>query len=114
MTEAENGGGEEPADEAVPAAVRQARQASAGERVPMEALRRLTVRAELIAGLETPSDDEPLRLEVQVERLQAGLKGRGDEEEPRALAELWCRLGPKNADAAPLRERFFAALTKPL
>jgi DNA repair protein SbcC/Rad50 len=113
MTLAESGAGTEPGAGAIAAAVREARRASAAETMPIDALRRLTVRAELIAGLESPAEDESLRLEVQVERLQAGLKGQGVDEEPRALAEQWCRLGPKNAEVAPLRERFFAALLGP-
>jgi hypothetical protein len=79
--------------------------------VSREALRRLTVRAELAAGLDSPPDDEALRLEVQVQRLQDGLAGGGAADDVRTLAEAWCRLGPKGADAAGLRERFFGALT---
>ena len=74
-----------------------------------DALRRLTVQAELAAGLESPAEDQPLRLEVQVQRLQAGLSG-GREESAEAMAAAWCRLGPKDAAAASLRERFFEAL----
>ncbi|MDZ7670688.1 MAG: DUF349 domain-containing protein [Gammaproteobacteria bacterium] len=99
------------ADQAVSEDVAAARRRSAGQAVPLEALRRLTVRAELAAGRESPAEDEALRLEVQVERLQAGLSGAGrGEEKPDALADEWCRLGPKDAAAAPLRERFFDAL----
>ena len=95
----------------VPAQVQQARAACAGGPVPAEALRRLTVKAELVAGRESPASDEQLRLQVQVERLQAGLAGRDAAEEPQALAQQWCELGPKDAAVAPLRERFFSALT---
>jgi hypothetical protein len=90
----------------------EARLASVGQEVPRRTAQRLAVRAELAAGCESRAEDEPLRLEVQVERLQAGLSGGGSDESPRALAEAWCRLGPKDADLAPWRERLFAALTK--
>ncbi len=93
----------------------EARLAAAGEPPPREDARRLAVKAELAAGLGSPAEDEPLRLEVQVERLQAGLSG-GDNgaEDPRALAEAWCRLGPKDDAFTGLRERLFAALTSML
>jgi hypothetical protein len=99
-----------PVPDGLPAAVAEARAAASGDPVAPEQLRRLTVRAELAAGLDSPAADEALRLEVQVERLQAGLSGGGSEESAGALAEAWCRLGPKDAAAAPLRDRFFAAL----
>jgi DNA repair protein SbcC/Rad50 len=116
MTDAEATGSAAGSDELtnaapVPAAVRQARLACAGQPVPLDALRRLTVRAELAAGRESPAADGPLRLQVQVERLQAGLAGNGAAEEPLAMAQQWCSTGPKDAAVAPLRERFFAALT---
>jgi hypothetical protein len=80
------------------------------EPVPLDALRRLTLRVEQAAGVAPPPEDESLRLEVQVERLRAGLGG-GDDESPLQLAERWCALGPKDARVDPLRERFFAALS---
>lgn len=89
----------------------EARLASARQDVPRDAARRLVVKAELAAGLDSPAEDEPLRLEVQVERLQAGLSGGRDDEGPGALAEAWCRLGPKDDGLAPLRDRLFAAAT---
>jgi hypothetical protein len=89
----------------------EARLACTGQDVPLLAARRLAVKAELAAGRDSPREDEPLRLEVQVERLQAGLSGSAASEDPYALAVSWCRLGPKNADLTPMRERLFAALT---
>jgi len=77
--------------------------------VPLDALRRLTLRAEQGAGIAAPPEDEALRLEVQVERLRGGLQGTEDES-PLALAERWCGLGPKDESADALRTRFFAAL----
>ncbi len=89
----------------------EARRAQAAGDVPTADARRLAVKAELAAGLASPPEDEPLRLEVQVERLQAGLTGGGDREDPYTLAEDWCRLGPKDDTLTPFRERVFSALT---
>lgn len=89
-----------------------ARRAGAGQDAPFEAARRLTIKAELAAGRESAPEDEPLRLEVQVERLQAGLSGGAASEDAFALAADWCRLGPKDDRFAPLRERVFAALVE--
>jgi hypothetical protein len=86
-------------------------RADAGEPTGGDVLRRLAVQAELAAGIGSPAEDEALRLEVQVERLQAGLSGGGSEESPEAMAAAWCRLGPKDAAADALRNRFFAALS---
>ncbi|HEX7034976.1 MAG TPA: DUF349 domain-containing protein [Pseudomonadales bacterium] len=86
------------------------RRGRAGEPAPLDAARRLTIKAELAAGRESASEDETLRLEVQVERLQAGLTGAASGEDPFTLAADWCRLGPKDERFAPLRERLFAAL----
>lgn len=80
-----------------------------GDAVPLDALRRLTLRAEQAAGIAAPPEDEALRLEVQVERLRGGLQGTEDET-PLALAERWCGLGPKDAGVDGLRARFFEAL----
>jgi hypothetical protein len=77
--------------------------------VPFAALARLTIQAELRAGLESPPADAALRMEVQVGRLREGLAGSRDES-PLALAHAWCALGPKDDSVNPLRERFFAAL----
>jgi DNA repair protein SbcC/Rad50 len=107
-------GPEDAADQPVSDAVAAARHSCAGEPVPLDALRRLTVRAELAAGRESPAADEALRLEVQVERLQAGLSGGAQESagasQVWSLADDWCRLGPKDDSVTALRERFFAAL----
>jgi exonuclease SbcC len=86
-----------------------ARIGSAHAPVPEDALRRMTLRAEQAAGIAPPAEDEPLRLEVQVERLRAGLAGAAGEP-PLQLAERWCTIGPKDASIEPLRIRFFAAL----
>jgi len=77
--------------------------------VPLDQLRRLTLRAEQAAGIAPPAEDESLRLEVQVQRLRDGLAGAEDES-PLQLAERWCGMGPKDDGVDALRTRFFAAL----
>ena len=72
----------------------------------------MTVHAELAAGMDSPADDEALRLQLQVERLNAGFSGSAETSDPLTLARHWNRMGAKPAAAAPLRDRFFAALLK--
>ncbi len=86
-------------------------RAAEGEE-PLPALRRLTVEAELLAGVESPPGDRQLRLEVQVDALNQSMGRRAAEKEPREFAEAWCRLGPKSEASDVLRERFFSALLR--
>ena len=79
---------------------------------PVQALHRLTLEAELLAGIESPPADRQLRLEVQVDALNQSMGRRAAEKEPPELAETWCRLGPKGEASGALRERFFSALLK--
>ncbi len=78
----------------------------------VEQLRTMTVQAELAAGLESPADDETLRLQLQVERLNAGFSGSAETSDPLTLARRWNDMGVKSEAVAPLRDRFFAALVK--
>lgn len=122
MARAEQQGAAAAGDDApLPDAVVKARLAAAAGTVPLTRLHRLTVRAELAAALDSPPADEPLRLELQVERLQAGLGGgkggRGASPGPSAndlpsLLHAWCELGPKDPAVDALRERFFTALER--
>ena len=76
-----------------------------------EALRRATVEAEVGAGVESPESEQPLRLEVQMERLQAGMGAReraGVDVD--GLLERWCRHAAGLDGGSDLRARFFAAL----
>ena len=76
-----------------------------------EALRRATVEAEIGAGVESPASDQPLRLEVQMERLQAGMGTReraGVDVD--GLLDRWCRHAAGLDGGSELRARFFAAL----
>lgn len=79
---------------------------------PGQALHRLTLEAELLAGIESPPADRQLRLEVQVDALNQSMGRRAADKEPRELAEAWCRLGPKSEVSDGLRERFFHAVLK--
>ena len=97
-------------DIAPPAPVFETRTAGTDE--PLPALHRLTLEAELLAGVESPPGDRQLRLEVQVDALNQSMGKRAAEKEPRELAEAWCLLGPKGDASDPLRERFFSALLK--
>ncbi len=85
-------------------------QRPASGQEPLETLHRLTLEAELLAGVESPPEDRQLRLEVQVEALNQSMGKRIAEKEPRELAEAWCELGPKTAASNVLRERFFTAV----
>ncbi|HEX6571245.1 MAG TPA: DUF349 domain-containing protein, partial [Steroidobacteraceae bacterium] len=61
-----------------------------------EALRKLCVRAELAAGLDSPPEDLELRREHQMRRLVASM-GRGERPGPGELDDLaleWLRVGP--------------------
>ena len=93
-----------------PAPLFQERTANGDE--PVSALRRLALEAELLAGVESPPEDRPLRMELQVEALNRSMGRRAAERDPKELAEAWCRLGPKGAASDGLRERFFQALAK--
>ena len=76
-----------------------------------QALRRATVEAEIGAGVESPEGDQPLRLEAQMERLQAGMgtRERAGVDVDRLLAH-WCRHAAGLDGESDLRTRFFPAL----
>ena len=76
------------------------------------ALHQLTLRAEIHAGLESPATEAQERLQAQAAMLQDRM-GQGIEPKaPLAMAQEWCRIGPKTAACDTLRERFFNALLK--
>ncbi len=76
--------------------------------VSVENLTRLTIEAEIAADLESAESD--LRMQIQVEMMNAGRGRQALDATPEDLAARWCQLGPKNTDADPLRDRFFIAL----
>jgi len=75
----------------------------------------LCVRAEIVAGVDSPAEDRGLRMDLQVRRLAQGmtegLKQR-PQDEARALHLEWLAVGPVPADAAALEERFRAAVAQ--
>ncbi|MYE80783.1 MAG: DUF349 domain-containing protein, partial [Gammaproteobacteria bacterium] len=76
-----------------------------------EALRRATVEAEIGAGAESPEDDQPLRLEAQMQRLQTGMGTRertGVDVD--GLLARWCGNAAGLDAGSNLRTRFFSAL----
>ena len=52
------------------------RMEAGGEPIPMDTLRAMTVRAEILAGAESPAEDRELRLKIQVEEMNVGKIGR--------------------------------------
>lgn len=74
-------------------------------------LRRLAVEAEIGAGISSPPEDQALRMEVQVGRLQSGLTSRDrDLADYESLLERWCAAATLQTGAEPLRTRFFEAI----
>lgn len=70
-----------------------------------DVLRILTIRAEILAGLDSPESDKPLRMNYQVQQLQQGLGQRDAQFEPLLLE--WIGLGGiKDETYAPLFARF--------
>src|SRR5262249_25133597 len=73
------------------------------------ALKMLCIRAEILAELPTPPEDQPVRREYQVQRLMQSMgQGiRGDEAQPDTLALEWVGVGPvEEAMYRTLLERF--------
>ncbi len=75
------------------------------------ALRRLAVEAEIGAGITSSPEDQRLRMEVQVGRLQSGMTARDhDPADVESLLERWCATATLQTDAEALRSRFFEAI----
>lgn len=75
------------------------------------ALRRLAVEAEIGAGIASPPEDEGVRMEVQVGRLQSGLAARDhDPADFESLLGRWCAAATLQTDAQASRTRFFEAI----
>jgi hypothetical protein len=74
-----------------------------------KALRRLCIRAEILADRSSPPEDQPLRREYQVQRLMQSM-GQGitaDASQMDTLTMEWVRTGPiEEATYAPLLDRF--------
>lgn len=78
--------------------------------VPAQELTRLTVEAELAAGLESTQADKNLRLAIQVDAFNSAKGGAVASRDARALLEQWCGTGPKDPTIDALRKRFFLAI----
>ena len=78
----------------------------------MKMLRMLTISAELAAGVEVPTEEREVRLQVQVEALKRGLGQRRQGDEPMEMVARWCAAGPKLEGIENLRDRFFLAIEK--
>ncbi|MCZ6870730.1 MAG: DUF349 domain-containing protein [Gammaproteobacteria bacterium] len=81
-----------------------------------EARRRIVIKCEILAGVDSPESDQPLRLEQQVERLSRGMGSRVNvEESPEEMIAAWCAAGPDIPEhSRSLRERFSRALDESL
>ena len=77
----------------------------------LTALRRLSIEAEIGAGISSPPEDQSLRMEVQVGRLQTGMTARDhDPADVDSLLERWCAAAVRQTDAEAFRSRFFEAI----
>jgi exonuclease SbcC len=99
-------------DGSLPDPVFDPRAQTINDELPLERLRALAIRAELLAGMESPASEGDLRMQIQVDRLNAGMSQQQTDPEPLELAGDWCGIGPKHEGCADLRERFFAALAR--
>ena len=74
-------------------------------------LRRLSIEAEIGAGISSPPEDQSLRMEVQVGRLQTGMTARDhDPADVDSLLERWSAAAVRQTDAEAFRSRFFEAI----
>lgn len=104
----------EPTQDAIADPVVSERLQKSGEPIPMDALRALTVRAEILAGAESPAQDREIRLKLQVEEMNVGMGSQRRAQDPLEMAREWCARGPKDEACSALRERFFDALARAL
>ena len=78
-----------------------------------DALRDCVLEIEQLAGIEPPAEDRQRRMDLQVEKLSARMRGVQAPAPAHALRELivtWSRLGPVGEDDAGLESRFERAL----
>ena len=77
----------------------------------IQALQRLAIEAEIGAGISSPPDDQSLRMEVQVGRLQSGMTSRdSDPADIDSLLARWCASATLQTGADAVRSRFFEAI----
>ncbi len=72
-----------------------------------DSLREIVVRAEILANLASPKEDQSLRMQIQVSQLESGLRGAKISDSIDKLVRAWCNraLGKQN-----LRTRLVAAV----
>jgi exonuclease SbcC len=84
--------------------------AAAGQR-----RRELCLRLEILAGIESPAEDRPLRMDLQVRRLNEGMTSGqrpSPADEARALEAEWLQVGPVARPQDELQARVRAALER--
>lgn len=79
----------------------------------------LCIRLEIAAGVESPAQDQPQRMALQISRLSNGLQGRQQNQPSGAelLEQLqveWCLVGPVDAASRAAFEPRFRAVLQPL
>lgn len=71
--------------------------------------RELTIRAEILSGVASPESDQQLRMEIQVQRLTAGMgsadKTSDQTKELEKLVAGWCLQSPETPPTSDLAER---------
>ncbi len=95
----------------MPASLREAITHRSDAPADLDSVRQLLVRMEALGGLDSPAEDQDIRMQINLERLQASL-GSGRRENPRQqldsyLAQWIASSSPANT---ALNERFTAAL----
>jgi exonuclease SbcC len=77
------------------------------------ARRDLVIRMEIAAGLDTPTEDKPRRMQYQLQNLQAGMTSAGVNDSKLVLQQLeieWIAAGPSSqAVSGSLHSRFLKA-----
>ena len=76
-------------------------------------MKKLCIRAEILFDLPTPDEDESLRMQYQMSRLQQGLRQKTPDKdaEMKAMVFDWVAVGPVSTVIyQPLLERFRQAL----
>lgn len=76
----------------------------------------LVIRAEILAGIPSPADQQSRRMEIQVRRLADGMGGNGNDQNPSAQVESlvagWCLSPADDSVSERNAERLLAALMK--
>ena len=76
-----------------------------------EALKKLAIEAEIAAEMDSPAEDQSLRMALRMDRLRDGF-GNRDRADGAELLERWCASAADQRGAEAARERFFTALRR--